>query len=217
MKKVKIAPSIIAANQLRLEEEIKAIENAGADIIHIDVMDGVFVPNITIGQGVTSYIKNITNLPLECHLMIVEPHKHIRSFIEAGAKMISVHFEIAPNIHRTISMIKDKGVMAGIAINPSTSPSQLLYLVEECDFILVMSVHPGFYGQKIIPKTLEKIGYFKRLFEKFDRPPLIEIDGGIDKKWAKEARKFGCDIIVSGAYIFKSNDYKKAIDSLKNK
>ncbi len=200
-----LAPSILSANFACLERDIKEAETAGADILHVDVMDGRFVPNITIGIPVVESLKKVTELPLDVHLMIVEPEKYIPEFIKAGANWLSFHFEATVHHHRTVEQIKELGAKAGIVINPSTPVSFLEEILPFLDFVLVMSVNPGFGGQKFIPTSLEKIRKLKSLKEKLNKNLLIEVDGGIKVSNVESVVKAGADVIVAGSAIFKGD------------
>ncbi len=212
----KIAPSILSADFSKLEEEIKAVEQAGADWIHIDVMDGRFVPNITIGPVVVNSIRKTTNLPFDVHLMIVEPEKYIDSFIDAGADIITLHFEACTHIHRAVEYIKSKGKCAGVSINPATPVEILNEILPYVDIVLIMGVNPGFGGQKYIPTTTKKISKLRDMIEKLEIKPLIEVDGGVTIENAKEIKDAGTDILVAGSSVFSSKDYKETIQKLKN-
>jgi len=207
---MKIAPSIIACDFSRLNEEIKSIEDAGADLIHLDVMDGHFVPNITFGPLVIEGIRKLTRLELDAHLMISEPEKYLKEFVKSGCDMISVHVETIKEPLRLFSYLKDNNVKSGIAINPETPLRKLEDFIESVDFILVMLVNPGFYGQKMLPATIEKVRKLRNLTDK-----IIEVDGGINGENVKELIEINVDIIVSGAYIFKNQNRKKIIMELK--
>jgi ribulose-phosphate 3-epimerase len=217
MKKpdVLIAPSIIAADQMRLGDEIKAVEKAGCDIIHIDIMDGCFVPNITLGASIVAAVKNITTLPLDCHLMIVKPDRHIESFIKAGADMVSVHAEVCQHLNRTLAFIKQFGIKAGVALNPATGLEKIEWVLDLVDFVLIMSVNPGFYGQKFLENSIEKTRKLRTMIDLQKLSVEIEMDGGIDISNSRSLREAGCSILVSGAAIFKSRDYGKTIDNLR--
>jgi ribulose-phosphate 3-epimerase len=204
---VKIAPSILSADFMRLGEEIKAAEKVGADMFHIDIMDGCFVPNITIGCSVVNAIKKITNVPLDVHLMIKKPERYISDFVNAGADYLSVHVEASIHLQRTIQNIKDKKVKAGVALNPSTPISSLDCILNDLDFVLIMSVNPGFGGQSFIPQAMDKIKAMKDMIVKKGSSSLIEVDGGIKPDNAKEIAKSGADILVMGAAFFGSGDY----------
>ena len=200
-----LAPSILSANFACLERDIREAETAGADLIHVDVMDGRFVPNITIGIPVVESIRRVTELPLDVHLMIVEPERYIPDFIKAGADWVSFHFEAAVHHHRIVERIKELGAKAGIVINPSTPVSFLEEILPFLDFVLVMSVNPGFGGQKFIPESLKKIEKLKRIKEEVNRELLIEVDGGIKVENVDSVLKAGADVIVAGSAIFKGN------------
>ena len=210
-----IAPSILSADFLRLGEEIKAVEDAGADILHIDVMDGHFVPNITIGPFIVEAIKKVATIPLDVHLMIENPDKYIKDFVNAGADWLTVHKEASEHIDRNLSYIKSFNVKTGISFNPATDFGGIEYYADKLDFILIMSVNPGFGGQKFIPSTLTKISNLKNyLAEKgFDIP--VEVDGGIKTDNIKDVSDAGGDIFVSGTGIFKTGDYKKTISEMR--
>lgn len=210
-----IAPSILSADFSRLGEEIKLVEEAGADWIHIDVMDGRFVPNITIGPVVVKSIRKVTKLPFDVHLMIVEPEKYIEDFVKAGADIVTVHAEATNHLHRLVENIKMLGVKAGVSINPATSLSTIEEILPFIDMVLVMSVNPGFGGQKFIETSLQKIRRLKEMINNVGRDILIEVDGGVNDSNAKLLRDAGCDVLVAGSYIFGSDNYKEKIDSLK--
>lgn len=215
---VKIAPSILSADFMRLGEEIKAAEKAGADMFHIDIMDGCFVPNITIGHSVVNAIKKITTVPLGVHLMIEKPERYINDFTNAGADYLSVHVEASVHLQRTVQSIKDKKAKAGAALNPSTPISSLDCILDDLDFVLIMSVNPGFGGQSFIPQTMDKIKAMKNMIAKKSSSALIEVDGGIKADNAGEVAKSGADILVMGSAFFRSGDYsaymKKIRESL---
>jgi len=211
MKKVKIAPSIIAADQARLGEEVKRIERAGADLLHIDVMDGHFVPNITIGPNVVKAIDKVTNLPLEAHLMISNPQKYIQAFSRAGADYITVHIEACrKNARKVISEIKKEGKKAGISLNPATPISAIRGLLKQVDLILVMTVKPGFCGQKFMPSAVPKIEALSKVF-KGD----IAVDGGIDQYTAELVVSCGANMLTSGSYIFQAKNPRQAMEGLR--
>jgi ribulose-phosphate 3-epimerase len=210
---IEIAPSLLSANFACLGEEIRAIELGGATIVHVDVMDGRFVPNITIGLPVVKSIRKMTKLKIDCHLMIVEPSRYAVEFVKAGADMVSVHVEAETHLHRTLTAIKEAGAEAGIVINPATSLSLLEEALPFADFVLVMSVNPGFGGQKFIPSALEKVRKLKALIEEKNLPTRIEIDGGIDAQNIKEAVLAGAEMIVAGSAVFGGG---KATEAVKN-
>ena len=200
-----LAPSILSANFANLESDIKSVEVAGANVLHVDVMDGRFVPNITIGPCVVESIREITNLPLDVHLMIVEPEKYIKDFAKAGADWISVHWEACTHLHRTVSMIKELGKKAGVVINPATPVSFLEEILPFADFVLIMSVNPGFGGQSFIKTSLEKIKKLRETIEKKGLKIPIEVDGGVKTDNVKEIVDAGANIIVAGSAVFSGN------------
>jgi ribulose-phosphate 3-epimerase len=206
---VKIAPSILSADFMRLGEEIKAAESAGVDMLHIDIMDGHFVPNITIGPFIVETIRKATKVPLDVHLMIEEPDRYLKDFIDAGADYLTVHAEASVHLHRTVKWIKESGVKAGVSLNPATSISHLDYILSDIDLVLLMSVNPGFGGQEFIPQVLEKIKETKRILSARGVPALIEVDGGIKYDNATEVADAGADILVMGSAFFKSSDYRE--------
>lgn len=214
---IKIAPSILSANFLKLGEEIKATEEAGADMIHIDIMDGHFVPNITIGHSIVESIRNITSLPLDVHLMIEKPEMYLKDFVKAGADYITVHLEASVHLHRTIYSIKEGGIKAGVSLNPATSICNLEYILPDIDHVLLMSVNPGFGGQQFIPYTLEKIRTLKRIISKKNLPILIEVDGGINLENAHDVASAGADILVMGSAFYNSSDYKIVLKRLRER
>lgn len=210
-----IAPSILSADFAALGRDIAAVERGGADLIHIDVMDGHFVPNITIGPPVVRAIKRIATRPLDVHLMIEDPDRYIRDFADAGASMISVHVEVLPHLHRTIAFIKSLGVKAGAVINPSTSITTLEDVAKDLDFVLVMSVNPGFGGQAFIPHSLEKVRRLKGLLAATGSSAQIEIDGGVDPSTINDVVSAGATILVAGNAIFASGDAEAATRALR--
>lgn len=206
-KTVKIAPSILSADFLRLGDEIKAAESAGIDLFHIDVMDGHFVPNITIGPAIVKAIKGITKIPLDVHLMIDQPEKYIDDFIKAGADYLTVHIEASVHLHRMVSFIKENGIKAGVSLNPATPVSSLDSILQDVDFVLVMSVNPGFGGQDFIPQSVEKIKQLRKTIIDKGLKTLIEVDGGIKPENARLVKDAGADILVMGSAFFGSKDY----------
>lgn len=212
---VKIAPSILSADFLKLGEEIKATEEAGVDMLHIDIMDGHFVPNITIGPSIIGLIRTITSLPLDVHLMIEEPDKYLGDFIKAGADYLTVHLEASVHLHRTIQWIKESGVKAGVSINPATPVWSLEHILLDVDMVLLMSVNPGFGGQEFIPQVIEKIKFLKSLLNDKGLSTLIEVDGGIKPDNAKYIQSAGADILVMGSAFFHSGDYKTFMKNLR--
>jgi len=211
---IKIAPSILSANFVRLEADIKAVEKAGAHMLHIDVMDGHFVPNITIGYAVVEAIRKITSLPLDVHLMIEHPDCFVKDFADAGADFLTVHFEASVHLHRTVQIIKQRGIKAGVSINPATPVRLLENILSDIDLVLLMSVNPGFAGQEFIPFTIEKIKAVKKMITETGIAPLIEVDGGVKLENAKEIADAGADILVMGSAFFKSGNYSKTMETL---
>ena len=213
MSGIIVSPSILSADFANLEREIKAVEKAGADWIHVDVMDGHFVPNITIGVPVVKSIRKITKLPLDVHLMIENPEKYVEPFVKAGADIITFHYEAAGEKSREIlKMIKSFGVKAGISIKPKTSPDEIFNLLTTADMVLVMTVEPGFGGQSFMADCAEKIPYLKN---NSPQNMIIQVDGGINAETAKVCTRLGANSLVAGSYVYKSDDIKTAIDSLR--
>ena len=210
-----IAPSFLASNFLRLQEECDMVNNSVADWLHLDVMDGRFVPNISFGLPIIEHIRKATSKPCDVHLMIEEPGKYAQDFKNAGADHLSVHFEACPNLHRNIQQIKNLGMKAGVAINPHTPAHFLLDIITDVDVVLVMSVNPGFGGQKFIQKTYDKIRALKKLITETGSQALIEIDGGVDLSNAAELVRAGADVLVAGSSVFKAANPQMAIAQLK--
>ena len=206
-----IAPSILSADFSKLGDEIKAVEDAGADWIHVDVMDGHFVPNITIGPLVVEAARQVTSLPLDVHLMIENPDRYIKDFAKAGADLISVQVEACVHLNRTIQMIKESGRRAGVVLNPATPLSSIEWILEYVDLVMIMSVNPGFGGQDFIPNSLERIKALRKMIQENELTTLIEIDGGVNEKTIKDVSEAGADVFVAGSAIFRSPDYKKTI------
>jgi len=213
--KIQIAPSILSADFGRLAEEVRSVEMAGADVIHVDVMDGHFVPNITIGPMVVKALRSITKLPLDVHLMIEFPDRYIELFAQAGASWLTVHVEACSHLHRTIHAIKALGIKAGAVLNPATPPSTLKYVLADLDLILVMSVNPGFGGQHFIPSSLDKIRHLRKFLAGLDHYVPIEVDGGVNSQTIEAVVSAGADICVAGSAIFGSRDYTATIEKLK--
>jgi ribulose-phosphate 3-epimerase len=212
---VEIAPSILSADFARLAEEIKTVERAGASVLHVDVMDGRFVPNITIGLPVVKAISRATQLPIDAHLMIVEPGRYAEQFVAAGAQMVSIHVEADPHAHRTLTAIRNAGAQAGIAINPATSLAALEEVIRFADYVLLMSVNPGFGGQKFIPETLDRLRRLRKMIDERALGTRIEIDGGIDRDNIAEVVAAGAEIIVAGSAIFAAKDPAAAVRELR--
>ena len=218
MKKIQISPSILSADFSQLGKEIKKLEEGGADLIHVDVMDGHFVPNLTIGPPVIKALRNYTKLPFDVHLMISPVHKYIKNFAEAGSDIITIHPEATENLNHSISLIKELNKKVGVSLNPNTQIKIIENELNNIDLILIMSVFPGFGGQKFIPETLNKIKELKQIKEKNNYSFDIEVDGGINFSNSKEVINAGANILVSGTTIFKENngDIKKNIETLKS-
>jgi ribulose-phosphate 3-epimerase len=212
---IKIAPSILSADFAKLGEEIKDVERGGADYIHVDVMDGHFVPNITIGPLVVESIRPITDLPLDVHLMIENPDQYIEAFAKAGANYITVHVEACRHLHRTIQLIKSFGVKAGVVLNPATPVQLIEPIIEDLDMVLLMTVNPGFGGQKFIMSVLPKIKQVKELVVQRGLNLEIEVDGGVNKDTAPLCIEAGADVLVAGSAVYGQEDRKQAITQLK--
>ena len=214
---IKIAPSILSANFIKLGEEIKAAEEAGVDMLHIDIMDGHFVPNMTIGPFIVESIRKITSLPLDVHLMIEEPDTYLRDFIKAGADYVTVHLEASVHLHRTVQLIKETGAKAGVSLNPATPVWSLEDILPDIHLVLLMSVNPGFGGQKFIPQALDKIRILKKFIKEKGFTTLIEVDGGINIDNAKDVTSAGADILVMGSAFFHSGNYKEIMKRVKER
>lgn len=215
MIKKLVAPSILSADFTRLGDEIKAVDNGGADWIHIDVMDGQFVPNISYGPIIVEAAKKITSLPLDVHLMIVTPDNRIPDFVKAGADLVSVHAEACPHLNRTLQLIKESGVKAGVALNPATSLSTIEWSLDYLDFVLIMSVNPGFGGQKFIKSSIQKIASLKKMIDDRGLDIRIQVDGGVNRSTINEISSAGADVFVAGSAVFGTANYAETITELK--
>ncbi|RTZ99159.1 MAG: ribulose-phosphate 3-epimerase [Deltaproteobacteria bacterium] len=212
-----IAPSILSADFSRLGEDVLAVEKAGADWIHVDVMDGHFVPTITLGPLVTSAVHGVTTLPLDVHLMIETPERYVDDFAKAGASLISVHVEACTHLNSTLAQIRNAGAQAGVVLNPATPLSAIDWVLEFVDLVLIMSVNPGFGGQQFIPNTLSKIRALRRIIDDRELAVLIEVDGGVNLSTIADVALAGADVFVAGSAIFGSEDYQRTIDAFRDK
>jgi ribulose-phosphate 3-epimerase len=210
-----IAPSILSADFSRLKEEIQAVEAAGADWIHADIMDGHFVPNLTFGPMVVEAVRRATGLPIDVHLMISEPDRYISDFAKAGATCISVHAETCTHLNRTVQLIRDSGARPGVVLNPATPVEALRWILEYLDFVLVMSVNPGFGGQRFIPNSIAKITLLRTMISERGLNTLIEVDGGVSPQTIADIAAAGADVFVAGSAIFNSPDYRQTIHALR--
>lgn len=217
MSRVRIAPSILSSDFAHLADEIAAVEEAGADMVHVDVMDGHFVPNLTIGPPIVEAIRTVTKLPLDVHLMMTNPDDFIGEFAEAGADYLTVHVETCPHLHRTIQSIKEKGLKAGVTLNPATPLSSIEAILPDVDLLLIMSVNPGFGGQRFIPGVLDKIRQARTMIQHTGRTILLEVDGGVKADNAGAIVNAGADILVAGSAIFEvpGRNYRRAIAQLR--
>jgi len=215
-RNIEIAPSILSADFSCLGEQIKAVERGGADVLHVDVMDGHFVPNITVGLPVVKSLSGFTRLPIDAHLMIEEPGRYATQFVEAGAQMVSVHVEADPHLHRTLTSIKGAGAQAGVVLNPSTPVILVEEALQFADYVLVMSVNPGFGGQQFIPHSIDKVRRLRRMIDERQLNVRIEIDGGIDRRNIESVVAAGAEIIVAGSAIFGTSDAEAAVKELRS-
>ena len=210
-----LAPSLLSADFVRLAEEIARVEAAGADWLHLDIMDGHFVPNLTFGPPVVAAIRKISKLPLDVHLIVSNPAALVEQFAEAGADYLTVHVETEPHLHRLVNRIRELGVKPAVTLNPATSVDLLDEILSEVDMVLVMSVNPGFGGQKFIPASLDKIRRLRQKLKRLDRQVLIEVDGGVNQETAPQLIEAGVDVLVAGSAVFGSADMKATIAALK--
>lgn len=210
-----IAPSVLSANFANLQRDVEMINLSNADWFHVDVMDGVFVPNISFGMPVIKALKKHAMKPLDVHLMIVEPDRYIKDFKEVGADILTVHYEACTHLHRTVQAIKAEGMKAGVSINPHTPVSVLEDIIADVDLVLIMSVNPGFGGQSFIERTYSKLKYLREIIAENNASCLVEVDGGVNQSNAQELVKAGADVLVAGNYVFGSSDPNAAIDSIK--
>ena len=213
---IRIAPSILSADFGRLADEVRAVEAAGADWIHVDVMDGRFVPNITIGPLVVEAVRKVTRLPIDAHLMIVEPERYVEAFARAGADLISVHAEVSPHLHRTIQAIRAAGARPSVALNPSTPLDCLEHVIGDVDMVLLMTVNPGFGGQSYIPAVTEKVRRLRRMADERGQELEIEVDGGVRASTVGAVAQAGASVFVAGTAVFGAKDYRAAIHDLRD-
>jgi len=214
-KPILIAPSILSADFARLADEVAAVERGGADLLHVDVMDGHFVPNLTVGPPIVESLKKVTKLPLDVHLMITNADAFIAEFASAGADYLTVHVEACPHLHRTVQSIKERGVKAGVTLNPATSLQTIEEILPDVDLVLIMSVNPGFGGQKFITSCLNKIAKARQMLDRVGSHAHLEVDGGVKIDNAAKVLAAGADVLVAGSAIFSSRDYKGTIASLR--
>ncbi len=213
---IRVAPSLLSADFGRLAEEVRAVEAAGADLIHLDVMDGRFVPNITVGPLVVEAVRKATRLPLDAHLMIVEPERYVEAFARAGADIVSVHAEVSPHLHRTLQAIRAAGARPAVALNPSTPLSALEHVLGDCQMVLVMTVNPGFGGQRYIEACTEKVRRLREMAQARGQALDIQVDGGINPDTVGPAAAAGANVLVAGTAVFGAGDYREAIRAIRD-
>src|SRR5574341_2021444 len=213
---IRVAPSLLSADFGRLAEEVRAVEAAGADLIHLDVMDGRFVPNITVGPLVVEAVRRATRLPIDAHLMIVEPERYVEAFARAGAGLVSVHAEVSPHLHRTLQAIRAAGARPAVALNPSTPLSALEYVLGDCEMVLVMTVNPGFGGQKYIPSCTEKIRRLRAMADRLNPALEIQVDGGVKAETAGPIAAAGANVLVAGSAVYGAKDYRAAVTGIRD-
>jgi ribulose-phosphate 3-epimerase len=213
---LRIAPSILSADFGRLADEVRAVEAAGADLVHVDVMDGRFVPNITVGPLVVEAVRKVTKLPIDVHLMIVEPERYVEAFAKAGANLVSVHAEVSPHLHRTLQAIRAAGARPAVALNPSTPLSAVEWVLADCAMVLLMTVNPGFGGQSYIDACTDKVRQLRALADARGLPLDIEVDGGIKADTAAKVVAAGANVLVAGTAVFGAPDYRQAIAALRD-
>jgi ribulose-phosphate 3-epimerase len=213
---IRVAPSILSADFGRLADEVRAVEAAGADWIHVDVMDGRFVPNITIGPLVVEAVRKVTRLPIDAHLMIVEPERYVEAFAKAGADLISVHAEVSPHLHRTIQSIRAAGARPSVALNPSTSLDCLEHVLGDVDMVLLMTVNPGFGGQSYIPAVTEKVRRLRRMADERGQELEIQVDGGVKASTVGVVAQAGANVLVAGTAVFGAKDYRAAVREIRD-
>lgn len=216
MNKVLISPSLLSADFGCLKDDLDKINRSEADWLHIDIMDGVFVPNISFGFPVLEYVAKLCNKPLDVHLMIIQPEKFVKEVKALGSMMMNVHYEACPHLHRVIQLIKDNGMKAGVTLNPATPVSVLSDIISDLDMVLLMSVNPGFGGQKFIPNTLNKVRKLKKMIQEAGSDTLIEVDGGVNLETGKQLIEAGADVLVAGSAVFKAPDMIDMIHKMKN-
>jgi ribulose-phosphate 3-epimerase len=213
---IRVAPSLLSADFGRLAEEVRAAEAAGADLVHVDVMDGRFVPNITVGPLVVEAVRKVTRLPIDAHLMIVEPERYVEAFARAGADIVSVHAEVSPHLHRTLQAIRAAGARPAVALNPSTPLSALDYVLGDCEMVLLMTVNPGFGGQKYIEACTEKVRRLREMAQARGQALDVEVDGGINPDTVGPVAAAGANVLVAGTAVFGAKDYREAIRALRD-